>query len=201
MPNKLFGDRSFFRHMMAIAMPIILQNLVTNFVSLLDNVMVGQLNTAQISAVTIVNNNLLFVLMLGLFGGTAGAGIFTTQFYGCADQEGIRYTFRFKMYISLLITAIGALVFTLGCDSLVGLYLQGEGNSAVAAETLRYSRQYMFIMLIGMLPFAITNAYASTLRECGHPSVPMIGSFVAVGVNLFFNYVLIFGGCCALDTP
>ena len=80
MLRRYIGDNAFYRRTFAIALPIILQNLMTNFVSMLDNVMVGQLDTAQISAVTIVNNNLLFVFMLCMFGGAAGAGIFTTQF-------------------------------------------------------------------------------------------------------------------------
>jgi len=191
--RKFIGDKAFYRRVMAIALPIILQNLITNFVSLLDNVMVGQLSTAQISAVTIVNNNLLFVFNLCMFGGAAGAGIFTTQFYGSQNNEGVRHTFRFKLLISLLLTVLGAALFFFGGDSLIGLYLQGEGDPATAADTLYYGRQYMRIMLLGLLPFGLTNAYAGTLRECGHPTVPMLAGFAAMIVNIVFNYVLIFG--------
>lgn len=193
MLRRFIGDKAFYRRTFAIALPIILQNLITNFVSMLDNVMVGQLDTAQISAVTIVNNNLLFVFMLCMFGGAAGAGIFTTQFYGSGDNEGIRHTFRFKILISLLLTALGVALFFFGGDGLIGLYLQGDGDPEVAAQTLFYGRQYMRIMLIGLLPFALTNAYAGTLRECGHPAVPMVAGFVAMFVNMGLNYVLIFG--------
>ena len=193
MLRRFIGDKAFYRRTFAIALPIILQNLITNFVSLLDNVMVGQLDTAQISAVTIVNNNLLFVFMLCMFGGAAGAGIFTTQFYGSGDNEGIRYTFRFKILISLLLTGLGAALFYFGGDALIGLYLQGDGDPEVAAQTLFYGRKYMRIMLIGLLPFALTNAYAGTLRECGHPTVPMLAGLAATVVNIVFNYILIFG--------
>ena len=61
MLKRYIGDRAFYRHTLSIALPIIFQNLITNFVSLLDNIMVGQLSTAEISAVTIANNNLLFI--------------------------------------------------------------------------------------------------------------------------------------------
>lgn len=193
MLKKYIGDQAFYRRVMAIALPIMLQNLITNFVSLLDNIMVGQLSTAQISAVTIANNNLLFIFNLCLFGGAAGAGIFTTQFYGSQDQEGIRHTCRFKILICLGLAFIGTGVFLFGSDPLIGLYLQGEGDPALAAETLSYGRQYLHIMLLGLLPFALTNAYASSLRECGHPTVPMIAGLVAMGVNLVLNYILIFG--------
>ena len=193
MRHRLIGDRNFYRSVLAVALPIILQNLITNFVSLLDNVMVGQLATAQIGAVTIVNNNLLFVLNICMFGGSAGAGIFTTQFYGSQDQEGIRHTVRFKMLICLLLTVVGCSICYFGADGLIGMYLEGEGDQTLREQTLYYGKQYLFVMLLGILPFAITNAYASTLRECGHPIVPMVAGMVAMGVNLVGNYILIFG--------
>lgn len=193
MRNSLIGDKAFYRQMLIIALPIMLQNLVTNLVSVLDNVMVGQLSTAQIGAVTIVNNNLLFILNVCLFGGAAGAGIFTTQFYGSQDQEGIRYTMRFKVLVCLVLTAVGCAICFLWSESLIGLYLQGEGDPALREETLYYGKLYLFIMLIGTVPFAVTNAYASTLRECGYPMVPMLAGLAAMGINLVGNYVLIFG--------
>lgn len=193
MRNSLIGDKAFYRQVLIIALPIILQNLITNFVSMLDNVMVGQLSTAQISAVTIVNNNLLFILNVCMFGGSAGAGIFTTQFYGSENQEGIRHTVRFKMLVCLGLAVVGTAVCLLWSDPLIGLYLQGEGDPVLREETLAYGRQYLFIMLIGVLPFAVTNAYAGTLRECGHPTVPMVAGIIAMCVNLVGNYILIFG--------
>ena len=191
--NKLIGDKAFYRRVFAIAFPIIIQNLITNFVSLLDNIMVGQLSTAQISAVTIANNNLIFIFNLCLFGGAAGAGIFTTQFFGSGNHEGVRHTFRFKLLTCLALTAIGVTVFLLYSNPLIMLYLQGEGDPMLAEQTLYYGRQYIFVMLLGFLPFALTNAYSGTLRECGHPTVPMVAGFFAVGVNLLLNYALIFG--------
>ncbi len=191
--NRLIGDRAFYRRVFAIALPIILQNLITNFVSMLDNIMVGQLSTAQIGAVTIANNNLFFIFTLCLYGGAAGAGIFTTQYYGSGDNEGIRHSFRFKLIACLAVALIGSGIFFFAGETLISQYLQGEGDPALAAETLRYCKEYVLIMLIGMLPFALTNAYAGTLRECGHPMVPMLAGFAAMGVNVIGNYILIFG--------
>ena len=193
MRHSLIGDKNFYRNVLIIALPIIFQNLITNLVSMLDNVMVGQLSTAQIGAVNIVNNNLLFILNVCMFGGSAGAGIFTTQFYGSQDQDGIRYTVRFKLLVCVMLAVVGAGIFLFGSDPLIGLYLQGEGEAQLRAETLFYGREYLFIMLLGVFPFAITNAYASTLRECGQPMVPMVAGIVAMGVNLVGNYILIFG--------
>jgi len=193
MLQRYIGDRAFYKRVFAIAIPIMLQNLITNFVALLDNLMVGQLSTAEISGVTISNNNLLFIFNICLFGAAAGAGIFTTQFHGSKNDEGIRHTFRFKILISLLLTAVGVAIFYFAAEPMIGLYLQGDGDPQVAADTLKAGREYLHMMLWGMLPFAITNAYAGTLRECGHPKVPMVAGMAATGVNLVLNYILIFG--------
>ena len=190
--RKLVGDRPFYRKLFAVMTPILIQNVITNFVSLLDNVMVGQVGTEPMSGVAIVNQ-LLFVFNLCIFGGLAGAGIFTTQFYGKSDTDGVRNTFRIKYYI-----AIGSLVVFMAVligwgDELIGLFLhQGEENLDLAA-TLAYGRDYLKVMLLQMLPFAIMQVYASTLRETGETMLPMKAGLVAVGVNLVFNYILIFG--------
>lgn len=192
MLRKYIGDRSFYRRVVAVAVPILIQNGITNFVSLLDNIMVGQVGTLQMSGVSIVNQ-LLFVFNLCIFGAASGAGIFTAQFHGSKNDRGIRYTVRFKLMSCLLLTALGIGIFLLGGDSLVGLYLLGEGDPLEAQAILAYGREYMLVMLWGLLPFALCNAYSGTLRETGQTVVPMVGGIVAVGVNLALNYVLIFG--------
>lgn len=192
MLKKYIGDKAFYRKVMVVAIPIIIQNGISNFVSLLDNIMVGQIGTIQMSGVSIVNQ-LMFVFNLCIFGASSGAGIFTAQFHGSRDHEGIRHTFRFKMLICLALSLAGIGIFALAGEPLISLYLTGEGNPADAAETLRYGVDYLQVMLFGLIPFALCNAYASTLRETGQTMVPMVGGITAVGVNLVLNYVLIFG--------
>lgn len=190
--QRYIGNRAFYRRVLGIAVPIIVQNGITNFVSLLDNIMVGQVGTIPMSGVSIVNG-LIFVFNLCIFGATSGAGIFTAQFHGSADTEGVRYTFRFKFLICLLLGLLGGAVFALKGSSLIGLYLTGDGDAAMAAGALDYGLKYLSIMLWGFLPFAIATAYASTLKECGNTFLPMLAGIVAVLVNLCLNYVLIFG--------
>ena len=192
MLNRYMGDRAFYRNVFAIAIPIIIQNGITNFVSLLDNIMVGQVGTIPMSGVSIVNG-LLFVFNLCIFGASSGAGIFTAQYYGSQNHEGIRYTFRFKVLSCLLLAALGNLIFTVGDKLLIGLYLTGEGDAAAAAGAMDYGCRYLKVMLWGSVPFALANAYSSTLRETGEAVVPMIAGIAAVFVNLVLNYVLIFG--------
>ena len=190
--QRYIGDRAFYRRVFGVAVPIIIQNGITNFVSMLDNIMVGQIGTMPMSGVSIVNG-LIFVFNLCIFGASSGAGIFTAQFYGSRDDEGIRHTFRFKILVCLVISALGIALFLLGDKILIGLYLTGEGNPAEAAEVLSSGLQYLYVMLWGFLPFALTNAYAGTLKECGNTFVPMVAGITATLVNLVGNYILIFG--------
>ena len=188
----LIGDRAFYKMLMAIAIPVMLQNGLTNLVSLLDNIMVGAVGTEQMTGVSIVNQ-LLFVFNLCIFGGLSGAGIYTAQFYGRNDHKGVRYTFRFKMMLVLVLFAGALLVFHFFGENLIALYLHEGGQTGDIAQTAGYAARYLRVMLWGLLPFAIQQAYASTLRETGETLLPMKAGVVAILVNLVFNYILIFG--------
>ena len=85
MLKKYIGDKKFYKTVLAVALPIMLQNGITNFVSLLDNIMVGQEGKLQMSGVAIVNQ-LIFIFNLAIFGAVSGAGIFTSQFHGKGDE-------------------------------------------------------------------------------------------------------------------
>lgn len=192
MLKGLIGDRKFYAAAMTVAVPIMIQNVITNFVGMLDNIMVGQVGTAQMSGVAIVNQ-LLFVFNLCIFGAVSGAGIFTAQFAGSRDHAGVRYTFRFKFLVCMLLTVLGTVVLYPGGESLIRLFLQGEGSAQDAELFLCYGRDYLQVMLFGLLPFALANAYSGTLRETGQTVVPMVAGISAVLVNLVLNYILIFG--------
>ncbi len=190
--NKFIGDKNFYRMVLAIAVPIMIQNGITNFVSLLDNIMIGQIGTEQMSGVAIVNQ-LLFVYNLCLFGGVSGAGIFTAQYFGQKNQEGVRQTVRFKIWMVSLITLFTVILLLTAGDPLITFYLQGDGSIESAAATLRYGREYLQIMLPGLVPFMLVQVYSSTLRECGKTILPMKAGVIAVFVNLVLNYILIYG--------
>ena len=190
--QNLIGDRAFYSQVISILVPLIIQNTVTNVVSLVDNVMIGSVGTLQMSAVAIVNQ-LLFIFNLCIFGGLAGAGIFAVQYAGAKDVKGIRYCFRMKNYIAVAMLLIAGVVFTVFPKELISMYL-AEGTSAADIEaTLHYGVEYFLIMLVGLLPFAVSQSYGSTLREMGETKLPMFASILAILINLVFNYILIFG--------
>lgn len=190
--NKFIGDREFYRYVLFLAVPMIIQNAITSFVSFLDNIMVGQVGTEQMSGVAIVNQ-LMFVFNICIFGGVSGAGIFGTQFYGKGDYKGQRYTFRFKLYTCVVITALALLLFGFLDTELISLYLSDAGSVGDISLALKYGKEYLAIMMIGLIPFAIGQSYINTIRETGQTLIPMIASAAAVFTNLILDYVLIFG--------
>lgn len=190
--DKLIGDRAFYKRVLLLVIPMILQNAVTSFVSFLDNIMVGQVGTEQMSGVAIVNQ-LIFVFQIAIFGGVSGAGIFGTQYYGKGDHTGQKYAFRFKVYICILLAVISILLFHFRADGLISLYLSDGGTVGDITLALSYGKEYLAIMLWGLLPFAVGQAYVNTIRETGQTFIPMLSSMAAVLCNLILDYVLIFG--------
>ncbi len=196
--DRLIGDRKFYRRTLAVALPIIVQMSITNFVSLLDNVMVGRLSTEAMSGVAIVNQ-FIFVFNLLIFGAVSAAGIFTAQYHGNGNSEGVKYTFRFKLIINVILTVLAILFMLFMKEPLINSFLHKSDSPSDLSSTFAFGEDYLLIMLIGLLPYSISQVYASTLRETGETLVPMCSSLAAVFTNLIGNYILIFGKLGAVE--
>ena len=192
MKKKYFGDRAFYKMALTVSIPMMLQNFITNFVSLLDNFMVGAVGTEEMTAVSIVNQ-ILFVFNLVVFGALSGAGIFTAQYHGKKDEDGIRSTLRFKVGIGILLSVLAIVILILLDDQLIGLFIHDVDPHIDVAKTIVFSKLYLKIMLLGLVPFALASALSSTLRETEETLVPMLMGMAAVVTNCIFNYLLIFG--------
>ncbi len=193
MLKKFFGNKEFYKNLLKISLPIILSQLISQFVSLLDNLMVGQLTTAEFDGVSIANQ-FLFIFNLAVYGALSGPSIFATQYHGAKNEKGIRETLRYKWLISLIILVLGTIIFLLFNDQLFNLFIHEDPLSTVDPEdVIKYGKEYLYIMLIGLVPFVITEIYSTNLREAKQTFVPMISNITAVFVNLILNYLLIFG--------
>lgn len=189
--KKYIGDKAFYKRYIFLATPMIIQNAITNFVSFLDNIMVGQLGQEAISAVATVNQ-LNFVFSLAIFGAASAGSIYGAQYFGKGDHKGHMYTFRFKLYSTLLVTILGILLFAFKGSDLISLFLtESEGASPELA--LELGMQYLGIILIGLIPFAVNQAYATNIKETGQTVVPMLAGMLAVATNAILDYCLIFG--------
>ncbi len=188
----VFGDRKFYGIVFAIVLPMIIQNSISSFVNLLDNLMVGQLGRDLMAGVSIANR-MMFVYMICIFGGISAASIFGAQFFGAKDYEGVRAATRFKLYVSVGIFALATVVFVQFGEKLLSLFMNEKESAEAVAQTLAAGKGYLMIMILGLLPFALSQAYASTLREAGETMLPMYAGISAVLTNLVGNYILIFG--------
>lgn len=190
--KQYIGTRDFYLHALAIAIPMILQNMITNFVSMLDNVMVGQIGTMQMSGVSIVNQ-FIFVFNITIFGSVSGASIFGCQFFGQRNAQGQKYTFRFRLLFASLIILTGFFIFQLFDTQLISLFLSKKDSQEVILQTLQYGKDYCSIIVYSLIPFGIGQVYCSAIRECKETKIPMYAALSAIGFNLVLDYALIFG--------
>lgn len=190
--RSFIGDKAFYKRVFMLTLPILVQNIITNFVSLIDNIMVGRVGTEEMSGVAIVNQ-LIFVFNICIFGAISGAGIFSAQFYGKGDTKGVRDTFRIKLVLVTAITVIAELVFIFFGDSLIMRFLHQGTEDIDIAKTFEQAQIYLKMMLVGLPAFALMQAYSDTLRSTDETVLPMKASIVAVAVNMILNYILIYG--------
>lgn len=185
-------EKTIYRRALWLAVPMMIQNGITNAVTLVDNVMVGSLGEEAFTGVSIVGQ-LIFVFNLAIFGALSGPGIYGAQFFGKDAKDGFQSTVRMKYLLSCICLAAGLLVFLTMDEGLIGLYLKGESDEIDKGMTLMYARQYLRIMLLGLPPFVVTQIYAGSLRETGDSVKPMIAGIGSVLTDIVLNYLLIYG--------
>ncbi len=191
--GRFIGDRTFYKSVLSVAVPIMMQNALSSFVSLLDNIMVGSLGSEAISG-TSISNRFIFIFNLLIFGVMAACGIFTAQYHGAKNEDGVKSTFRLKILLSLIFSAVAIAVFIIFDDELISTFLHESTDTDIdPALTMASAKTYLSIYLIGIIPYVIDQAYATTSRETGNAVIPMYSSFVAIGVNFMLNAVLIYG--------
>ena len=189
MNNK---DNTIYKKALLLAVPMMIQNGITNAVGLVDNIMVGSLGTESMTAVSIVCQ-LMFVFNLTIFGGLSGPGIYGAQYYGQGNEKGVKNIFRLKLWICVLCVILGALVFWFAGEALIMRYLRGDSEGIDKKLTLEYGLRYLHIMMLSLAPFALTQVYAGSLRETGESVKPMVAGICSVVVDIVLNYVLIYG--------
>lgn len=191
--NKWFGNAEFYKKVLIVAIPLLIQQMVTSFVNMLDNIMVGQMGTLAMSGVSIASQ-LITIFNLAVFGSVAACSIFGAQYFGKKDMQGMQYCLRFKLVVEIAISIISIIVFLIFSKSLIQLYLNSSNNSIQdVKDTFLYAQQYLWIMLLSFIPFSLTQSITTTFSETGKTKLTMISSVTAVLVNLIGNFILIFG--------
>ena len=190
MLKRFIGTKAFYRNVLALLIPMVIQQFITSFVSLLDNIMVGSLGTEAISAASI-SNSVLMVHMLAIFGGMSGASIYGAQFFGKGDMDGMRHTFRFKLYFGVIFSAAAIAVYLLFGSSFIQSFLRGDSNGGDLVLTHSLGNGYLRVMLWGLIPFALAQVYTGTLRESGETRAPMVAGIIAILTSRYVELLVV----------
>lgn len=187
--GKIFGPASFYKKALLIALPVMLQMLIQNMVSLIDNFMVSGLGDVKMSGVNI-SGQILFVFMVLLNTICTAGGIFMSQYYGAGDKRGMRQALSFKAVLAAVAIVLYLLVCMVFPRQILSLMVVGNSQAdAILDEAVKY----MFLMGFNGIPMAISTICSSSLREIGRVRTPLYISVIATLVNTFFNWVLIYG--------
>lgn len=178
-------DRKFYRTLAAFALPIAAQSLITVGVNMADNIMLGQLGEMPMSGVTLANNfiSIYQIMCMGL---GMGASVLTSRFFGMREQQSLKKTVVLMFRLEFVIATLFALVTLLVPGGIMKIYTPDADVIAVGIGYLLIS-----------IPCYYLNGYAVTtsliLRSVGKAAVPLLSSVCSFFINIFFNWVFIFG--------
>lgn len=183
--NLGLKDHNFYNKMIAISLPIILQNLISSVINMVDTVMVGALGEAQIAAVGLANQ-VFFVFFLLIYGINSGCGIFIAQYWGSKDEGNIKRTLGF----SVIVGALVGLSFTL-----IALFLPRQIMQLFTVDqtVIKYGIDFMRYVSLSYTLTSISIAYSFAARNIGDVRVPTLISAVSLVINGILNFILIFG--------
>jgi putative MATE family efflux protein len=171
--------------MLAIALPIALQQLITASLNMIDVLMVGQLGETAVAALGLANQ-IFFLLILFLFGVTSGMSIFTAQYWGKRHVENIRKVLGICLALAILVAALFSLAATLIPQTLMSFYTEDPA-------VIKLGSDYLRIVGLSYVMMAITISYISVLRSITMIKITVIVSVVALGLKTLLAYLLIFG--------
>lgn len=192
--RTLIGDRVFYREVAAVALPIIVQQLVATLMGFIDSIMVGQINAESLAGVAI-SNKYFMIMQAALFGITGGLGIFISQYYGADDHEKGQGLFVINVLGSITVSGLFFLLISLFPQAILGLFVSDS-------NTISYGMGYLSYIRFSYLPFAFSLACMTSLRSIGRTRPTVLIGSLAILLNTGLNYLLIFGklGLPALGT-
>lgn len=187
--HKYLGTAEFYKRAIKIAIPVMLQLLIQNLVSLIDNFMVAGLGDVKMSGVNVAGQiNFLFLILINTI--CLSAGIFMSQFKGANDREGMQQTLRFK----IIVTGIFGLAYTviafIAPRKLFGVMVTVNTD---APQIIDQAQIYSRAVALSWFFMVFSQSFASSLRDIEIVKVPLVISSIATLVNTFFNWILIYG--------
>ena len=178
-------DKKFIKTLMLLAIPIILQSLVTASLNLLDNLMIGSLGENEIAAVGI-SNQFYMLYYYTIMGITLGAGIFMSQFWGKKDVTSIHKFLGISLVVGMISTIFFAILAFFFPEMIMKIFID---ENIVIEQGVAYLK----MVALSYIFTTISLAYAAALRSIGQTKIPMYGSLVGLVFNGILNYIFIFG--------
>ena len=178
-------DRTFFGTLIKIALPIILQNLISSSLNLIDTIMIGRVGTIELAAVGVAAQFFFFhtVLLVGI---CSGYCIFIAQAWGKRDRVTIKKYLGLALILSLFISIVFTFTGLWKAEEIITLFNDD-------AEVIRLGGIYIRTLAVSTLFTAISFTFCHACRSIENAFLPMIASSIALALNTFLNYVLIFG--------
>ena len=171
--------------MLAIAVPVAFQQLITAGLNMIDVLMVGQLGETSVAALGLANQ-IFFLLILFLFGVTSGMSIFTAQFWGKGDTEQIRHVLGICLTVAVSVAALFSLAAVFLPERLMSFYTED-------AEVIKLGSDYLRIVGLSYIFTAISISYISVLRSITQVALTVIAAVLALALKTLIAYMLIFG--------
>ena len=185
--KKYIGDKTFYKKVFGIILPIMLQQLFLSIAGYIDNIMINNYDVMHdayngVSAA----NRIMFVFNFVLLGLIIGVNIFTAQYFGSKNHDKVKETNRLSLYVALLLAVVGFILMTIFGERVIDLYIQD-------ANDRQYGYQYLNVIRFSNFFLTINMSLASAYRSIQKPKIPLIVGAIGIIVNIFFNWVLIFG--------
>ncbi len=185
----LLGHKHFYKNAIAIALPVMLQQLITALVSLVDNFMVSALGDSMMAAVNVANQfNFLFIVLLNTI--MIAGGVYLAQYKGAQDEWGMKQAYRFKIILAIIVGIIYWIILFFIPEPLINIMTHGNNSQS---ELLTHGVEYMKVISFTALFMPFSFAIGTSYREIGKPTIPLIISVIATIINTILNWVLIYG--------
>lgn len=183
--RKYIGSLSFYKKVIMIALPIMAQQFITTFVSLIDNVMIGSVGDVALTAVTVANKffNIYNSVLFGICG---ACGIFIAQYFGANDKDKCQKVFNINLFWGLLVGILFFGVLLIVPQITIEVFTSSK-------NIVSTSLPYVHVSRFTFLPFAITMTCMMALRTVGITKTQLKIGSMAVIINTILNYCLIFG--------
>lgn len=185
MKLTLRQSREFYGNMLRLCLPIVLQNLITESLALVDTFMVGMLGEDQLAGVTTANIP-IFVVALMAFGIQSGSTVLISQYWGKRDEEAVNRVMGVGLYVALALTSLFAAGMFFFAEPFMNLFCN---ESAVAAIAAGYGRIAGFSYILN----AVDLVYIAAQRAMGNSKLGLKVLAASMFANVFFNWVFIFG--------